>query len=106
MSSESDKAARITAKGLRIIDQMLDVLEKVPYDDWSKTHVRDVSDCVMAAVKVQAEERAQLEFEEGAKLSPEDIRALLKEYLAALPQAEYAALVAEARAAQPSEVRA
>ena len=101
MSTESDIAGRIAKKGLRIIDKMLDELESVPRDDWSKTHVRDVTDCVMAAVKVQAEERAQLEFEQSAGM--EDLRRLLKQYLAGLPAAEVSLIVAEAQEARPQQ---
>ena len=97
MGPESDIAGRIAGKGLKILDKILDKLEAIPPCDWSGHHVRDITDCVMAAVKVQAEQREQLEFENGEKLGADDLRKLLKEYLASLPALDFAALVKEAR---------
>jgi hypothetical protein len=104
MSAESDKAGRIAAKGLDLIDKILDELATVPRDDWGKTHVRDVTDCVQAAVRFQAEERAQLDFEKEAKLAPEDIRAAMIEWLRGLPASEKQALMAEAGLVPPGAV--
>jgi hypothetical protein len=94
---ERAQAEAVAQKGLRMLDKVLDELSIIPREDWSKTHVRDISECVMAAVKFQAEERAQAEWEAKTQLKPEDIRAALKEYLSALPEPEYQALVSEAR---------
>jgi hypothetical protein len=105
---ELDQSAEaIARKGLRMLDKVLDELSVIPREDWSKTHVRDISECVMAAVKYQAEQRAQMEWEAKASLSPGDIRQMLKDYLSSLPRDQYQSLLAEAGiAAQPSEVRA
>jgi hypothetical protein len=97
MSAESDKAGRIAAKGLDMIDEYLDDLRELPKEKRSNYYAKNLTDCVLAAVKVQAEERAQMEFEETQKLGPEEVRALLKEYLAALPSGEFQRLVQEAR---------
>jgi hypothetical protein len=104
---ERDQAEAIAHKGLRMLDKVLDELSVIPREDWSKTHVRDISECVMAAVKFQAEQRAQLEWEAKAGLKPDDIRAALKDYLASLPRDQYQALLTEAGiAVPPSEVHA
>lgn len=103
ISAESDMAAKIARKGLAMIDRVLDQLDTVPREDWSKTHVRDITECVMAAVRVQAEERAQAEFEKENRLTPEDVRALIKEYLASLPPVDVMAFFAEVRGGQTAE---
>ena len=93
MSTESDIAGKITQRGLSAILRVLTELDGLPRDDWSKTHVRDITDCVLAAVKVQAEEREQLNFEREHNMG--DLRDLLKQYLASLPPAEVVSLVEE-----------
>ena len=96
MTAESDTAGRIARKGLRIIDKMLDGLWGLADEEpkrWPANYARQVTDCVLAAVKVQAEERAQAEFEAALKLSPDEIRAALKEYLSSLPYDERVALL-------------
>lgn len=98
-------AGKIARKGLRVVDKMLDGLAGLADDEpkrWPANYARQVTDCVLAAVKVQAEERAQLEFEDKANLAPEDIRAAMVEWLRGLPQSEKQALMAEAGLVPPT----
>jgi hypothetical protein len=97
MSTENDVAGKIARRGLALIDKVLDELAIVPRDDWGKTHVRDITDCVLAAVRVQAEERAQAEWEKDNRLSEDDVKELIRDYIAKLPAAEFAAIVDSAK---------
>lgn len=97
MSTENDIASEVAGQGLRMLKKVLARLDEVPFEDWPKGYVRDISDCVMAAVKFQAGERQQLDFERENHLTSDDVRGLIKDYLAALPAAEFAALVDSAK---------
>jgi hypothetical protein len=105
ISAESDIAGKIARKGLKIVDKMLDKmadLAEMECKAWPQNFARNITDCVIAAVKVQAEERAQAEFEKENRLTPEDVRGLIKEYLAALPPVDMLAFFAEVRGPQPT----
>lgn len=67
MSAELNTARRIASKGLKAIEKVLIELDGLPRDEWSRTHVKDITDCVNAAVKVLAEERERDSFEREAE---------------------------------------
>ena len=92
MSVERATAKRLAEKGLGLLSRILTDYEDMPGNQL-RGHVKNITDCVMACVKVQAEEREQLEFESTASLSPDEIRAALKEYLSSLPYDERVALL-------------
>ena len=100
MSAEKVTAKRLAEKGIKLLDKILVSFEEMP-DKQLWGHVKNITDCVMACVKVQAEEREQLDFEKTAQLSPEDIRAAMVEWLKGLPLEEKHALMAEAGIAPP-----
>jgi hypothetical protein len=62
-SPDASIAERIASRGLKAIEKVLIELDGLPRDDWSRTHVKDITDCVNAAVKVLAEEREWEAFE-------------------------------------------
>jgi len=100
ISAESDIAGKIARKGLRLVDKMLDkmaALVELEPRNWPQNFARNVTDCILAAVKTQAEERAQAEFDKENRLSPEDVRGLIKDYLSALPAVDLVAFMAEVR---------
>ena len=103
ISAKHDVAGRVVQNGLRLIARTLSELASIPRDERSSHYVRDITDCVLAAVKVQAEERAQAEFEKEERLAPEDVRALIKDYLAALPPVDMMAFFAEVRGKTTAE---
>ena len=98
ISAESDIAGRIARKGLRIVDKMLDKMAATVELDpvkWPNNFARNITDCILAAVKTQAEERAQAEFEKDERLTPEDVRGLIKSYLSDLPPVDLMSFFAE-----------
>jgi len=97
MSAELVTAKRLAERGLGILSRILTDFEDMPCNQL-RGHVKNITDCVMACVKVQAEEREQLTFEREELTG--DLREMLKQYLASLPRAEVTALVAEAQGQQ------
>lgn len=97
MSTESDMASEVAGQGLRMLRKVLAKLDGLPLEDWPKGYVRDIAECVLAAVKVQTEERAQAEWERENRLTPEDVRGLITNYLSALPAVDLVAFMAEVR---------
>jgi len=100
MSAELVTAKRLAERGLGILSRILTDFEDMPCNQL-RGHVKNITDCVMACVKVQAEEREQLTFEREELTG--DLREMLKQYLASLPAAEVGRLVAESQQARPQQ---
>lgn len=104
MSVEAVTATRLAHRGLKLIGRTMALYEEMANDAEAGDtkaarqflgHTKNITDAVMACVKVQAEEREQLEFEQEHNLG--DLRRLIVEYLAALKPADVSALLVEAK---------
>ena len=101
MSAEKVTAKRLAEKGLGLLSRILTDFEDMAGNQL-RGHAKNITDCVLACTKVQAEEREQLDFEKATQLDPEAIRDAMLDWLKNLPASEKQALMAEAGLIPPT----
>jgi hypothetical protein len=97
--------ASILARGQQALGVLIDDMAEVEFcDQDEKYFAGNLAKCVEAVARLQAEERAKLEWERKCEIAG-DVGAAVLEFLHGLPAAELDHLMAVARAARAPDAR-